>query len=137
MLNADLAAVVINEGFVLRSRHDAPVLRTLAASLEQSSAGEVSALQLAQVVKRVRPELDVYIVSNRKVEEIAGDPQASVARRVFYFVEELLELHLAILEGVQARYETPFFDNLKKYAQRPIQDVSRAADRARQVDLQV
>jgi arginine decarboxylase len=29
-------------------------------------------------------------------------------------------LHLAILEGVQARYETPFFDNLKKYAQRPI-----------------
>ena len=41
-------------------------------------------------------------------------------RRVFYAVEEPLELHLAILEGVQARYETPFFDNLKKYAQRPI-----------------
>ena len=35
-------------------------------------------------------------------------------------VEELLELHLAILEGVQERYDTPFFDNLKKYAQRPI-----------------
>ena len=29
-------------------------------------------------------------------------------------------MHLAILEGVQARYETPFFDNLKKYARRPI-----------------
>ena len=41
-------------------------------------------------------------------------------RRVFYAVEELLELHLAILEGVQDRFETPFFDNLKKYAQRPI-----------------
>ena len=41
-------------------------------------------------------------------------------RRVFYAVEELLELHLAILEGVQDRYDTPFFDNLKKYAQRPI-----------------
>jgi arginine decarboxylase len=35
-------------------------------------------------------------------------------------VEELLELHLAILEGVQDRFETPFFDNLKKYARRPI-----------------
>jgi arginine decarboxylase len=35
-------------------------------------------------------------------------------------VEELLELHLAILEGVQDRYDTPFFNNLKKYAQRPI-----------------
>ncbi len=32
----------------------------------------------------------------------------------------MLELHLAILEGVQDRFETPFFDNLKKYAQRPI-----------------
>ena len=41
-------------------------------------------------------------------------------RRIFYSVEELLELHLAILEGVQDRFETPFFDNLKKYAQRPI-----------------
>ena len=41
-------------------------------------------------------------------------------RRVFYAVEELLELHLAILEGVQDRYDTPFFNNLKKYAQRPI-----------------
>ena len=41
-------------------------------------------------------------------------------RRIFYSVEELLELHLAILEGVQDRYDTPFFDNLKKYAQRPI-----------------
>jgi arginine decarboxylase len=27
---------------------------------------------------------------------------------------------LAILEGVQDRYDTPFFNNLKKYAQRPI-----------------
>ena len=41
-------------------------------------------------------------------------------RRIFYGVEETLEMHLSILEGVQARVTTPFFDNLKKYAQRPI-----------------
>ncbi len=120
MLNANLAAVVINEGFSFRSRHDAPVLRTLSASIEQEFGADVSALQLAQLLKRVRPELDIYLVSNRRVEELAGDPKADVARRIFYSVEELLELHLAILEGVQDRYETPFFDNLKKYAQRPI-----------------
>jgi arginine decarboxylase len=120
MLNPSLAAVVINEGFVFRSRHDAPVLRTLSASLEQKSKGNMSALELAQLLKRVRPELDIYIVSNRRVEELAGNPKADVARRIFYSVEELLELHLAILEGVQDRYDTPFFDNLKKYAQRPI-----------------
>ena len=31
-----------------------------------------------------------------------------------------MELHLAILDGVNDRYETPYFNNLKKYAQRPI-----------------
>src|SRR4029078_10347839 len=66
------------------------------------------------------PELDIYIGSNGRVEARAGDPSADVARRIFYSVEDLLELHLAILEGVQDRYETPFFDNLKKYAHRPI-----------------
>ena len=120
MLNPDLAAVIINEGFVFRSRHDVPVLRTLSASVEQQYKTEMSALQLAQMLKKVRPELDLYIVSNRRVEELAGNPKADVARRIFYSVEELLELHLAILEGVQDRYDTPFFDNLKKYAQRPI-----------------
>ena len=41
-------------------------------------------------------------------------------RRVFYEVEELMEVHLSVLEGVADRYTTPFFDNLKRYAARPI-----------------
>ncbi len=120
MLNPDLAAVVIHEGFVYSSQHKVPILRMLDTAKDQHESSGVSALHLAQVVKRVRPELDLYLLSNGRVEEIAGDPKADVLRRVFYAVEELLELHLAILEGVQDRYETPFFNNLKKYAQRPI-----------------
>jgi arginine decarboxylase len=120
VLNPDLAAVVVHEGFAFRSRHDAPILRTLTAAIDQHEGAEASALHLAQVLKRVRPELDLYLVANGRVEEIAGSPDAIAVRRVFYAVEELLELHLAILEGVQDRYETPFFNNLKKYAQRPI-----------------
>jgi arginine decarboxylase len=120
VLNPELAAVVIHEGFAFRSRHDAPVLRTLAEAADQRETPDVSALHLAQALKRVRPELDLYLLSNGHVEDIAGDPKANSLRRVFYAVEELLELHLAVLEGVQDRYDTPFFDNLKKYAQRPI-----------------
>ena len=120
LLNSDLAAVVIHEGFVFRSRHDAPILRTFTEAMDQRESAEASALRLAQVLKRVRPELDLYLVANGRVEDIAGDPQANAVRRVFYAVEELLELHLAILEGVEDRYDTPFFNNLKKYAQRPI-----------------
>ena len=119
MLNPDLGAVIVNEGFALRSRHDAPVLRSLMASVHQDDISD-SALALAKTLKRIRPELDIYLVSNRDVEELAGKPEANIARRIFYSVEELLELHLAILEGVQDRYQTPFFDNLKKYAQRPV-----------------
>jgi arginine decarboxylase len=119
MLNPDIAAVIVNDGFTLRSRHNAPVLRTLMGSMDQNEASD-SALGLAKALKRIRPELDIYLVSNRNVEQLAGDPDANVARRIFYSVEELLELHLAILEGVQDRYDTPFFDNLKKYARRPI-----------------
>lgn len=120
VLNPDLAAVVINEGFTLRSRHDAPVLRALLASMGPQAEADLSALRLAHILKRVRPELDLYLMSNRNVEEMAGNPEANVVRRIFYSVEEILELHLCILEGVQDRFDTPFFDNLKKYAQRPI-----------------
>jgi arginine decarboxylase len=95
------------------------VLRTLTESIEPLEAAD-SALRLAHTLKRVRPELDLYLMSNRNVEQLAGNPEADVLRRIFYSVEELLELHLAILEGVQERFDTPFFDNLKKYAQRPI-----------------
>ncbi|MGY4306377.1 arginine decarboxylase [Bradyrhizobium sp. USDA 4369] len=120
LLNPDLGAVVINEGFALRSRHDAPVLRTLTAAAGLNDDADASALRLAHTLKRVRPELDLYLMSNRNVEEMAGNPDAGVVRRIFYSVEEILELHLCILEGIQDRYDTPFFDNLKKYAQRPI-----------------
>src|SRR4051794_16616697 len=119
MINPDIAAVIINEGFAQKSRHDAPVLRTLTASIEPLNATG-AALRLAHTLKRVRPELDLYLMSNRNVEQLAGNPEADVLRRIFYSVEELLELHLAILEGVQERFDTPFFDNLKKYAQRPV-----------------
>ena len=120
MLNADLAAIIIHEGFAFQSRHDAPILRTLVHEADLRESSEDLALHLAQVLKQIRPELDLYFVSNGRVEDIAVNQKADVLRRVFYAVEDLLELHLAIIEGVQNRFETPFFDNLKKYAQRPI-----------------
>jgi arginine decarboxylase len=54
------------------------------------------------------------------VEKTAGDPAARCVRRIFYQVEEPLEIHLSILDGVSDRFDTPYFDNLQKYAQRPV-----------------
>jgi arginine decarboxylase len=38
---------------------------------------------------------------------------------VFHAREGVLELYLSILEGVAARYRTPFFSALKQYSHRP------------------
>src|SRR5262249_9472787 len=118
LFNGSIEAVAIYDGFPFASQHDAPVLHELLAS-QLGAAGngatvEEQGTQLAAALKRIRPELDVYLLSR-------GD--ASVARhirRVFYGIEEPLEIHLSVIEGVADRFETPYFDNLKRYAQRPI-----------------
>ena len=120
IVNPQINAVVVSEGVPFRSRHDAPVLRSVLDPIIGNASSDGSALQLANVVKHIRPELDVYVTSDRDVENIAGSAAAASVRRIFYGAEEALEMHLSILEGMQARYATPFFDNLKKYAQRPI-----------------
>ena len=123
ILNPAIAAVTLYEGFDHDARNAAPVLREFLASAGYDAAhvlDEDLALALAAALKRVRPELDIYLLSDRHVEAIAGDPRAAHIRRVLYSVEELLELHLCVLEGIDDRFRTPFFDNLKSYAMRPI-----------------
>ena len=120
MLNPSILSVVVYEGFDLRSRFDPQVLRRVIGDDLELGDAEITALRLCKVLKSARPDLDLYLCSDRDVERIAGQAASRWARRVFYAVEEPLELHLAILEGVQDRYQSPFFDNLKKYAQRPI-----------------
>jgi arginine decarboxylase len=125
LFNGSIQAVVIYEGFPFASRHEAPVLHDLLASAlgarAEQPAPEELGVQLARALKRIRPELDVYLLSRRNVAAVAGDPAlARSIRRVFYGVEEPLEIHLSVIEGVAERFETPYFDNLKRYAQRPI-----------------
>jgi arginine decarboxylase len=124
ILNGGIEAVLIYEGIPLASSLHNPILREflsshLAASGIDSNSGQYG-MALAQGLKQLRPELDIYFLSDREVEKMAGDPSASCIRRVFYQVEEPLELHLSILDGIADRYDTPYFDNLQKYAQRPM-----------------
>lgn len=124
ILNGSIEAVVIYEGISFASSHYSPVLREfltthLAAGNINKDAGQYG-LALAQGLKQVRPELDIYFLSDREPEKVAGDVRGDCIRRVFYQVEEPLELHLSILDGIADRYNTPYFDNLQKYAQRPI-----------------
>ncbi|HEU5233497.1 MAG TPA: hypothetical protein VFU50_11595 [Terriglobales bacterium] len=125
ILNGNLEAVIASDGVAFPSSHNAPVLREfLAGNLPANSFSGRSGAQtveLAKALKQIRPELDIFLLSGSEVEKVAGDLAAAACiRRIFYQVEEPVELHLSILDAIADRYDTPYFDNLQKYAQRPI-----------------
>ncbi|MBZ4039420.1 aminotransferase class I/II-fold pyridoxal phosphate-dependent enzyme [Novilysobacter selenitireducens] len=124
LLNGNLQAVVLLDGFSFASRQDIPgmheyIRRHIDLDPDNIEPGAL-ATTLAQSIKRIRPELDLYLLTDRAAETLAGSEQARGIRRVFHHVEEPMELHLSILDGISDRFETPYFDNLKKYARRPI-----------------
>jgi arginine decarboxylase len=123
VFNFNLQAVVISDGFPYPSQYTVPALReilTRQVQVDESARGGDLGTLLARMVRRWRPELDVYLTTDRDVARLAGSADAAPIRRIFYGLEEPMEIHLAILDGVKDRYETPYFDNLKHYAQRPI-----------------
>jgi arginine decarboxylase len=124
LFNPDVQAVVLNERMDFESHFPASRIRQLMRSiLKMPADGAASAeyfTMLARIIKEVRPELDIYALTEEQTEEFAGTNDAALFRRVFYSAEEVMELHLSVLQGVGARYETPYFSNLKKYASRPV-----------------
>ena len=124
VMNADVQAVVIRDNFRFKSQFDAPLLRTY---LEQHLSLEPGSLEpkdygvaLARAIGKIRPELDVYLIVDGAAEKMASHLDSKNIRRIFYGLEDLMEIHLALMEGVNQRYDTPYFNNLKKYARRPI-----------------
>ena len=124
VLNPQIQAVVMYEGFPYASSHNAPLLRRILGEmlgLDPAKAPVADfGLTLTKAIHRVRPELDLYLLDDARPEDLVSDPAAAGVRRIFYSTEEPFEVHLSILEGVAERVRTPFFDNLKKYAQKPV-----------------
>ncbi len=122
LLNYTIQACVIRYNFPFSSRiHLEPVTREL-RQLDSTGLAAVPparrGMLLARVLGQLRPELDVYLVTDAPVEELAGDLPDNV-RRVFYHREGFLELHLNILRAVAARQQTPFFSALTEYSRQP------------------
>lgn len=122
ILNAQINAVVLYQGFTIENNEKNSIIDGLKVAFDLDFGDDESdhAIQLAKLIHRLRPELDIYLLSDFGVEDIVSSIESQCIRRVFYQVEEPLELHLSIIEGIRERYETPFFDNLKNYALKPI-----------------
>lgn len=81
-------------------------------------SGHERAETLSYVLKHIRPEIDLYLLSEATVEHVTRSLHRNF-RRCFFGSEDYPETRLTILKGIQQRYETPFFNALKDYAQQP------------------
>lgn len=122
LLNPTIQACILRPGFtVSASRRPGHDLRTF---LDNFIGHDVAVfppkeriLRLADNLKALRPELDLYLVADVSIEELAG----AVTRRFtrLFRREESMELHLSLLKGVAERYETPFFNAVQHYSRKP------------------
>ena len=121
-LNFRLQACVVRRRFTHRSRHDLSSVAQFAYSGGSADLMERSpddrAQVLARSLARIRPELDLYLMTEISVEDLAGRISHHF-RRIFHAREGSLELHLSIMDGVAARYRAPFFSALRNYSNKP------------------
>ena len=122
LFNYNIQVAVIRYGFPLRSVNHLEILQRYLAKIDETeyedSLDTTRGPLLGSLLAEVRPELDLYLVTDAAVEDIAGNVTQKF-KRIFYQQEDYLDLHLNILRGIELRYETPFFTALRKYSQQP------------------
>jgi arginine decarboxylase len=122
LFNHNIQSVVVRYGFPTRSRNRLELLQRYLSRIGDTDLDEIPpedyGVRLAELIGRLRPELDVYLVTDQMVKDVAGRVTSN-CRRVFYNTEDYMELHLNILRGVNSRFETPFFTALKEYSKQP------------------
>ena len=120
--NYTIQVVVIRYDIVPKSLNNLKILAPFISALKnydyENLEAEDLGLLLAWTIKKIRPELDLYYITNTSLLEM-DDKIVSTFRRIFYRQEDLQELHLSIQRGLFERYDTPFFSALKAYSQKP------------------
>ena len=122
LFNYNIQAAVIRYGFPLRSVNHLEILQRYLAKISEAEYEDALDIErgplLGNLLSELRPELDLYLVTDAAVEDIAGNVTQKF-KRIFYQQEDYLDLHLNILRGIQRRYETPFFTALRRYSRQP------------------
>ncbi|GGD98617.1 aminotransferase class I/II-fold pyridoxal phosphate-dependent enzyme [Planktosalinus lacus] len=120
--NPNIQAVVIRYAPPYRSKKISPLIKPFIQNILKMDYSATPQAELGPVlgplVKKFRPELDTYYVTDTSLANLKDSTLKSF-RRIFYRAEDLQELHLTILRGISERYETPFFSALKEYSKKP------------------
>ncbi|AVR46803.1 ornithine decarboxylase [Christiangramia fulva] len=122
LFNYNIQAVVVRYAPPYRSKNITSLIKPFiqnALNLDFSSYPETELGPiLGKIIKKFRPEIDTYYVTDTALNNLKDSTLKSF-RRIFYRVEDLQELHLSVLRGISERYETPFFSALKEYSKKP------------------
>ncbi|MFN2261498.1 MAG: aminotransferase class I/II-fold pyridoxal phosphate-dependent enzyme [Psychroflexus sp.] len=120
--NFNIQAVVIRYAPPYHSQKITSVIKPFIQNILKMKLGSKSPNELGPIlgtmVKKFRPELDTYYVTDTALGNLK-DSTLKTFRRIFYRSEDLQELHLTIIRGISERYETPFFSALKDYSKKP------------------
>jgi arginine decarboxylase len=121
LLNTEIQACVIRNGFGVVSQQRLDDLRRFIEEFDPADVYPLPSaermLLLGTRIAERRPEIDLYLVGQVSIEQLAGATTRRF-RRIFHR-DDFLELHLSILGGVAARYEMPFFTALRGYSRQP------------------
>ncbi len=75
-------------------------------------------LSTCQLIRQLRPELDLFYISDIPPQLVEKECFEQFNRVIFH-VNPFQDLHYHILNGIQNRYETPFFHALQAYSKKP------------------
>jgi arginine decarboxylase len=120
--NPNIQACVIRSEIPFQSPNAKGLLQPFVQDLLKENLDDVPeydlGIQLGEAIRKLRPELDIYYITDSAVKSIP-DRGLQIFERIFYRKEDSQELHLSIIRGIKDRYETPFYTALKEYSQRP------------------
>lgn len=93
------------------------IQNVLKIDISNVSDGDLGPL-LGQYIHQFRPELDIYYITDSSLTHLE-DTTLKSFRRIFYRMEDVQELHLTIISGINERYDAPFYTALTEYSKKP------------------
>ncbi|MCB1849676.1 MAG: aminotransferase class I/II-fold pyridoxal phosphate-dependent enzyme, partial [Gammaproteobacteria bacterium] len=123
LINPNIQACILRSGFRYKSKRELGLFQRYLEGMNPTDMENVTSTDLSVILGRVlselRPELDLYLITNMAVETYAAQDNESF-RRIFYRETDYVERHLNIIRGINRRFETPFFSALKRYSRQPM-----------------
>ncbi len=122
LFNHNIQAVVVRYAPSYYSKLSTPLIKPYIEELTKHDFSSKPETELGpilgELIKQLRPELDTYYVTDTSLGHLK-DNTIKGFRRIFYQTEDIQELHLTIMRGIEERYSTPFFSALVEYSQKP------------------